>query len=78
MCFCILILYYCLPYALIFIFFTNVYTNPISHWTKEKIVKRMQKPSNLKVHPITSQRYEVLGNGQCESVVDLEKQTCKC
>ncbi|XP_044466603.1 uncharacterized protein LOC123196616 [Mangifera indica] len=56
----------------------RVHQSPVTPWVEDKIVKHVQKSSNLEVHPITSDRYQVLGSGQYDTLVDLTKCTCIC
>ncbi|XP_044470500.1 uncharacterized protein LOC123199527 [Mangifera indica] len=58
----------------------NACTSPVTPWVEDKIAKRVRKSSNLEVRPITTERYQVLGSGQCQydALVDLTEHTCTC
>ncbi|XP_044496513.1 uncharacterized protein LOC123218895 [Mangifera indica] len=50
----------------------------VTPWVEDKIAKRVRKSSNLEMRPITTERYQVLGSGQYDALVDLTEHTCTC
>ncbi|XP_044461107.1 uncharacterized protein LOC123192549 [Mangifera indica] len=67
-----------LPITMLIEFIRDACTSPVTPWVEDKIAKRVRKSSNLEVHPITTERYQVLGNGQYDALVDLTEYTCTC
>ncbi|XP_044464397.1 uncharacterized protein LOC123194952 [Mangifera indica] len=69
-----------LPITMLIEFIRDACTSPVTPWVEDKIAKRVRKSSNLEVRPITTERYQVLGSGQCQydALVDLMEHTCTC
>ncbi|XP_044489961.1 uncharacterized protein LOC123214249 [Mangifera indica] len=67
-----------LPITMLLEFIRDACTSPVTPWVEDKIAKRVRKSLNLEVHPITTERYQVLCSGQYDALVDLTEHTYTC